>query len=52
MRTDCIMVTVKQTGNRFSFHYSALYDLLAVLYLHMYVLVIIWFNLHQRSKFT
>ena len=52
MLTDIIMITVEQTGNRLSSHDCTLHDLLTVLHLYMYILVIIRFNLHQRSKFA
>ena len=49
MWTGGILITIKQSAYRLSFHNSTLYDLFTVFYLYMNILIIIRFNLHQRS---
>ena len=45
-------MTIEQTVNRQSADHGFLYDLAAVIYLNMNILIIIWLNSHKRSKFT
>ena len=52
MRTDGLMITVEQSLYRLSFQDRALHDLFTVFRLYMYILIIIWFDTHQRSQFT
>ena len=52
MWTDCIIITIKQPLYRFTFQYSSFHNFLTVFRLYVNILIIIWFNSHQRSKFT
>ena len=52
MRTFLAVMGVEKPFYRLSSQNCALDDLPAVLYLHMYILVIIGLNTHQRAKFT
>ena len=46
------MIPVKQSLYRLSFQNRTLYDFFTVFRLYMYILIIIWFDTHQRSQFT
>ena len=52
MRTGFIIMAIEQTLNRKSADDRLLNDLTAVIHLYMYILIIIRFNSHKRSKFA
>ena len=52
MGTRLVVIAVEKPLYRLSQKYSALYNLAAVLRLHMHVLIIIRLYSHQRAQFT
>ena len=52
MWTDSIMITIKQSAYRLTFHNSTLYDFLTVFHLYMHILIIVRLDFHKRSKFA
>ena len=52
MWTGGIMITIKQSAYRLTFHNSTLYDFLTVFHLYMHILIIVRLDFHKRSKFA